>query len=103
MPTKFGFDKRLPHLSSLIASKQISRDEAIKKLEEPLYDMAELEIDITYFCKKLRISRDEFNVLMAAPTHQYSDFANWDGRYLRLKALQRIAGRIFGRQIRVYS
>jgi hypothetical protein len=65
--------------------------------------MAELEIDITYFCKKLRLTRDEFNDLMAAPLHQYSDFPNWDGRYRRLKALQRLVGRILGRQIRVYS
>lgn len=103
LPTKFGFDKRRPHLSSLIASNQLSRAEAVKKLEEPLYDMAELEIDITYFCKKLRITRDEFNALMAAPLHQYSDFPNWDGRYRRLKALQRWVGRILGRQIKVYS
>ena len=103
LPTKFGFDKRRPHLSSLIASKQMSRDEAIAKLEEPLYDKAELETDITYFCKKLRISRSDFNELMSAPVHHYSEFPNWNRRYRYLKNIQRLLGRIMGRDIKVYS
>jgi len=103
LPTKFGFDKRRPHLSSLIASKQMSRDEAIAKLEEPLYDKAELETDITYFCKKLRISRADFDELMSAPVHHYSEFPNWDRRYRYLKNIQRLIGRIMGRDIKVYS
>lgn len=103
LPTKFGFDKRRPHLSSLIASNQISRDEAIKKLEEPLYDVVELETDITFFCKKLRISRADFNELIGAPAHHYSDFPNWNRRYSFLKNIQKFIGRIVGRDIRVYS
>jgi N-acetyl sugar amidotransferase len=103
LPTKFGFDKRLLHLSSLIASKQMSRDEAIAKLEEPLYDKAELENDITYFCKKLRLSRTDFDELMHAPVHHYSEFPNWDRRYRYLKNIQRLIGRIIGRDIKVYS
>jgi N-acetyl sugar amidotransferase len=103
LPTKFGFDKRRPHLSSLIASKQMSRDEAIAKLEEPLYDKAELETDITYFCKKLRISRADFDELMSAPVHHYSEFPNWNRRYRYLKNIQRFLGRIMGRDIKVYS
>jgi N-acetyl sugar amidotransferase len=53
LPTKFGYDKRRPHLSSLIVSGQMARDEAIAALGEQLYDPQELEIDISYFCKKL--------------------------------------------------
>jgi N-acetyl sugar amidotransferase len=50
LPIKFGYDKRLPHLSSLIVSGQMSREEALESLAEPLYDSQELEIDIGYFC-----------------------------------------------------
>ena len=49
LPTKFGYDKRRPHLSSLIVAGQMTREEAIKKLEEPLYDSSEIESDIIYF------------------------------------------------------
>ncbi len=103
LPNKFGMDKRRPHLASLIVSNQMTRDEALNKLDEPLYDAAELEIDITYFCKKLRISRQQFNDLMKAPIHHYTDFPNWDGRYLKLKRLQAWVTKLLGREFKVYS
>ncbi len=103
LPEKFGYDKRRPHLSSLIVSGQMSRAEAIAKLAEPLYDPNELEIDIAYFCKKLRISRPEFDVLMKMPVHHHTDFPTWEGQYQRLKWLQSNVSRITGRKIRVYS
>lgn len=103
LPEKFGMDKRRPHLSSLIVSGQISREQALAKLDEPLYDAAELEIDIAYFCKKLRITRQAFDELMKAPIHHYSDFPNWDGRYRLLKKIQTLVIKVLGRNIKVYS
>jgi len=85
LPTKFGYDKRKPHLSSLVVSGQMTREEALLKLEEPLYDQNEIEMDIVYFCKKLRINRVEFDELMAIPVHHYTDFPNWEYRYRLLK------------------
>jgi hypothetical protein len=103
LPRKFGYDKRKPHLSSLIVSGQMTRDEAVAKLEEPLYDPDELEIDLSYFCKKLRISREEFEVLMAAPVRSHTEFPTWDVRYRLLKQAQDAFARITGRRIKVYS
>jgi N-acetyl sugar amidotransferase len=103
LPKKFGMDKRRPHFASLIASGQMTRDAALVKLDEPLYDPAELEIDITYFCKKLRMTRQQFDALLKVPTHHYSDFPNWDGRYQKLKRLQTLVTKLLGREIKVYS
>lgn len=103
LPERFGYDKRLPHLSSLIASGQMSRDEALAKLSEPLYDPEEFEVDVEYFCKKLRISRSEFEKLMQAPVHHYSDFPNWDGRYRLLKRAQAMVAKVLGWDTKVYS
>jgi N-acetyl sugar amidotransferase len=103
LPQKFGMDKRRPHFSSLIVSGQMTRTEALAKLDEPLYDLDDLEIDITYFCKKLRISRPQFDDLMDAQIHHYSDFPNWDNRYKWLKRLQGFAQRFLGRDFKVYS
>lgn len=103
LPQKFGIDKRRPHFASLIVSGQMTRDEALSKLDEPLYDPAELEIDITYFCKKLRISRQQFDEMMNAPIHHYSDFPNWDGRYRNLKSIQALVTKLLGLHVRVYS
>lgn len=103
LPVKFGYDKRRPHLASLIVSGQMTREQALAKLAEPLYDPQELEIDIAYFCKKLRITRGQFDEFMKAPSHHYSDFATWEGRYRALKRVQGWAERLTGRSVKVYS
>jgi N-acetyl sugar amidotransferase len=101
LPVKFGMDKRRPHLSSLIVSGQMTRDAALAKLAEPLYDHAELEIDIAYLCKKLRISRAEFDGFMNVKIHNYTDFPNWDGLYDLVKRTKRFVSKIIGRDIKI--
>lgn len=103
LPHKFGYDKRRPHYSSLIASGQMTREEALRALEEPLYDPAELETDINYFCKKLRISREEFDEILAEPPRHHTEFANWGRKQRFAKALQRLMERIVRRRVNVYS
>ena len=103
LPMKFGYDKRRPHLSSLIVSGQMTREEAVRQLAEPLYDPQELETDIAFFCKKLQISRAEFDRLLAAPIHHYSDFPNQDRLYRVLKGGQRLVERAFKKRVKVYS
>lgn len=103
LPAKFGYDKRLPHYSSLIVSGQMTREEALAKLEEPLYEPRELEADIAYFCKKLRISRSEFDALVAADGRRYDEFPTWDSRQRFAKRMQRLAERLLGRKVSVYS
>ena len=103
LPTKFGYDKRLPHFSSMIVSGQMSREEALSKLQEPLYDQFELETDIMFFCKKLRISRAEFDELVAAPNRHHTDFPTWDRRYRMAKKTQAFVERLLGRRVAIYS
>src|SRR5690606_11709827 len=38
LPTKFGYDKRRAHFSSLILTGQMPRDEALEKIAQPAYD-----------------------------------------------------------------
>ena len=103
LPKKFGYDKRLPHLSSLIVSGQLTRDDALKILEEPLYLPDELEVDITYFCKKLRITRKEFDDFIQQPNRHYNEFPNWDSRHRILKKIQEKLSKISGKRFNVYS
>ena len=103
LPKKFGYDKRRPHLSSLIVSGQMSREEALLKLNEPLYDKYELEIDINYFCKKLRISREQFDQFIMSKNHRHDEFPNWDKRYLKLKSIQSLVTRATGKKLKIYS
>lgn len=102
-PEKFGYDKRLPHYSSLIVTGKMSRDEAIEKLKEPLYDPKELHNDIEYFCRKLGIRREEFDRFITDPAHHYTDFANSDSRIEAMKKVQRLIERLIGKKLTVYS
>jgi aminotransferase len=103
LPTKFGYDKRLPHLSSLIASGQMTRERALAELEKPLYEPFELETDIAFLCKKLRISREEFDAMVSGPPHHHSDFPTWDSRRAIAKTAQSFIQRILGRAVNIYS
>lgn len=103
LPLKFGYDKRLPHLSSLIVSGQMTRDQALAELQQPLYDPRELQTDIAYFCKKLRITREQFDAFIAQPPHHHGEYPTWDGRYRALKRVQAVVERLLGRRVNVYS
>lgn len=76
LPEKFGYDKRKAHLSSLIVSGQLSRDEALLELRKPLYDPVELKEDITYFAKKLNISIENYYEIMAMAPTDFTQFPN---------------------------
>jgi hypothetical protein len=81
----------------------MTREEALAELAKPLYDANELEVDIAYFCKKLRITRAQFDAFITDPPGYYQDYPNWLGRYRALKAVQRIVNRVRGRPSNVYS
>jgi hypothetical protein len=87
----------------MINSGQISRAGAMKSLEEPLYPPRELETDLHYFCKKVGISRDEFENIVAQPNRHYRDFPTWDRKYQLLKKTQALVERLTGRTYNVYS
>jgi len=90
LPTKFGYDKRRAHLSSLIVSGQMTRDAALEELEQPPYPTQLLERDKEYIAKKLRISSTEFDEIIAQPIKDYSDYKSLDWMFkygLRLKRL----------------
>lgn len=100
---KYGYDKRKPHLASLIVSGQMTRDEALAELERPLYEPEERELDLDFFCKKLRITRADYEGFINGPKGSYHDYANWEGRYRLLKKIQSVAERVRGKRINVYS
>jgi N-acetyl sugar amidotransferase len=76
LPTKFGYDKRKAHLASLVVAGEITRDQALKELEKPLYTENELAEDKAFVAKKLGISLDELDELVAQPPRHYREFPN---------------------------
>ena len=55
LPNKFGVDKRKVHLSTLVASGQLSREDALAGIADIAYpSTSELQQDLEYFCKKMK-------------------------------------------------
>lgn len=74
LPKKFNSDKRVSHLSSMIVSGQMSREEALKELSEPLYNEAMMAEYIAIVKKRLGLSDADFDRIMAAPAHEHTDY-----------------------------
>jgi N-acetyl sugar amidotransferase len=76
LPTKFGYDKRRAHFSSMILTKQMARDEALERIAQPAYDKDTIEDDFEYVATKLDLSVAELRALMAGPNKSYRDYRN---------------------------
>jgi len=88
LPKKTGFDKRRAHLSNLICSAQISRENALLEISQPVYKTdQELEADIDYVIKKFEITRAEFDQIISNPPRANQEFKT-DAGYR--KWLQRV-------------
>ncbi len=68
LPKKFGVDKRKLHLSNLIITKEIKRDEALRIIQQPTYlSEDEEKKDIKYFLKKMNWSEDDLKNYLSKP------------------------------------
>jgi len=74
LPYKFHIDKRKAHLSTLICSGQITKEDALKEMEKPLYNPDELVADKEYVLKKFGLSEAEFEAIMQLPVKKHTDF-----------------------------
>lgn len=76
LPTKFGYDKRRAHFSSLILTGQMAREEALERLSKPAYDPEEIAQDFEYIATKLGLTAPELKEVMAGPNKTYRDYRN---------------------------
>jgi N-acetyl sugar amidotransferase len=79
LPSKFGYDKRRAHFSSLILTGQMTRDEALAKIAKPAYDEETLAHDFEYIATKLGLTVAELRTLHGGPNKTYRDYANQMG------------------------
>lgn len=94
LPRKFGIDKRVGHLSDLVNSGQLTREQALEEIRGDPYP-AELQAhDREYVIKKLELTETEFEALMALPSRSFRDYRN---SYATVQALRSLANRLRGR------
>lgn len=74
LPEKYGFDKRKAHLSSQILSGLISREQALRELNQPLYDAHTLALDKEYICNKLEIEENDLDLFMKSPRVDFTQY-----------------------------
>lgn len=67
LPVKFGVDKRRAHLSTLICSGQITREDALIKISRPPHEQQYFQNDKEFVLKKFGLSNQEFDEIMARP------------------------------------
>ena len=83
LPRKFGVDKRRLHLSTLIISGQMSRNEAIRLMEQsPYVREQDLEHDIEYFLKKMKWTKAQLEDYLERPEKPHGIYGSekrvWD-------------------------
>jgi N-acetyl sugar amidotransferase len=91
LPHKFGIDKRKAHLSNLICSGQITREEALAELKVPAYDPVVKKSDYEFVLKKLELSGEAFEEIMQQPVRLHSQYPvhkSIFSRYVFLKPLR---------------
>jgi len=74
LPKKFGYDKRRTHFSSLILTRQMTREEALAALAQPAYDEREMAEDFEYVAKKFGLTVFELQQLMKGENKSYRDY-----------------------------
>ncbi len=97
LPKKFGIDKRKSHLSTLICSGQITRQEALEEMKKPIYDAVKLEEDKEYVIKKFGLTTESFDKLMEAPGVPHTDYHSMMNIYKKLRPLSKLYKKIFKR------
>ena len=85
LPRKFRIDKRYGHLSDLINSGQLTREQALEEIRKEPYPVEMQEQDRRYVIKKFELTEAEFEALMVAPPRSFRDYPNNFGRVERLK------------------
>lgn len=94
LPVKFGYDKRRAHLSTLVCSGEITRQEALQEMSKPPYEAEQLEQDKEYVIKKFGLTTDEFEAIMQAPVRRHGDYPSHHFFFHQLQTLKRIFKRI---------
>ncbi|MBL4656455.1 MAG: N-acetyl sugar amidotransferase [Flavobacteriales bacterium] len=83
LPQKFKIDKRKTEYSAMILSGHISREEALKELENNAYPYDQEVVD--YTINKLGLSAEEFEKILDSPVKGFKDYPTY---YPLIKAMK---------------
>ena len=76
LPTRFGYDTRRVQFSSLILTGQMTRADALARLQQPAWDPATIDEEFEYIATKMRIPVSELRYYHSMPKATYRDYRN---------------------------
>ena len=97
-----GYIYSLSVAKSLILSNQMDRNDALKKLKEPLYDNLELINDKDYIANKLNINSDYLDQIIDSKPVNHEVYKNWNFYYKILQFLKPFVSIISKKLIKKY-
>lgn len=98
LPRKFGYDKRKPHLSTLVMTNQMTRDEAMERMGEIAYpSQRDLDADKQYFLKKMGWTEEKLEAYLERPEIRHDAYPSEAAFFDRLLGLYRKLGLKIGR------
>ena len=88
LPVKYNYDKRKAHLSTLIMSGQISKDEAVEELKKnPYGDVELIEDDKEFVIKKFGFSTAEFENILKEKVKKAEDYPSYEYLFAKYGSL----------------
>ena len=76
LPRKFGYERRKAHLSSLILTNQMTREEALARVAKSEIDEQTMMQDFEYVAKKLDLTVSELQELFEGKNKTFRDYKN---------------------------
>lgn len=101
LPTKYKIDKRHAHLSNLINSGQITKEEALVEASgSPYHDDALFKNDFNFFLKKMEITRGQFEDIISQKPIPHLNYRSYvTGLYPKHEYIFRILNKIRNRRV----
>lgn len=81
LPMRFGYDTRKVQFSSLILTGQMTREEALGKLQVPAYDPDTIDEEFAYIAKKLGVDIETLRKFQSMPLKTYKDYRNQEALF----------------------
>ena len=96
LPKKFNIDKRRAHYANMVLSGQLTRDEALVAIEQPVAPKDVLEADLKYTLKKLGLSAEQFDAILVSPNKTFLGYKNSKWIFELAKKLVNASRRFIG-------
>ena len=76
LPVKFGMDYRRATLSTQICAGDVTREEALRELQNPPFKPEQVAREMEYLAKKFEVSVAELGEILAKPPRTHRDYPN---------------------------